>query len=234
MIQAANWRDLKGKRRRTKPWLDGLPRLIFVGDMADNFSSEVPFEFLRDEVVSAVTSEKGTRHEWLWLTKRPQQMAEFSTWLQKTGIPWPENLWAGTSITTQASTSRIAPLLNVGDHRTLRFLSVEPQWEQIDIKHWLHRLDWVIQGGMSGSHDHPFDLDWADDLRLQCYRAGRPYFLKQLGSCVFRDGQRVQVRRGHNGDWNLWPSDELKVRQMPLLAGVVGNRGLRQRFVDKA
>ena len=45
-------------------------------------------------------------------------MATFSSGLKGLGITWPKNLWAGTSVTTQVTTSRIDSLLKVGDQRT--------------------------------------------------------------------------------------------------------------------
>src|SRR5207253_3474022 len=59
MTQAATWPDLTGTTRRDKPWLDGLPRLIFVSDMSDALSSVVSFDFLEEEIVRAVTSPNG-------------------------------------------------------------------------------------------------------------------------------------------------------------------------------
>ena len=103
IAEAARWSDLTGKPRHEKPWLDGYPRLIFVSDMSDALSSTVLFQYLRDEIIVNVTSDPGVRHIWLWLTKRPRRMAEFSCWLAQRGIDWPGNLWTGTSITTQAT-----------------------------------------------------------------------------------------------------------------------------------
>lgn len=150
MTQAADWSDLMGKPRLDKPWLDGMPRIVFVSDMSDALSKAVTFDYLRDEVIAQVTTEAGRRHRWLWLTKRPDQMVKFSDWLGDRGSDWPENLWAGTSITSQGTTSRIKGLLRVGSETTTRFLSVEPQIEAIDLRGWLPRLDWVIQGGSRG------------------------------------------------------------------------------------
>ena len=82
VAEACGWSDLAGKARADKPWLDGLPRLIFVSDMSDSLSAAVPFEFLRDEIVLNVAGERGRRHRWLWLTKRPDRMAKFSRWLE--------------------------------------------------------------------------------------------------------------------------------------------------------
>src|SRR5688572_12278729 len=69
MAEAARWPDLAGTPRPGKPWLVGLPRLIFVSDMSDALSAAVPFDFLEREVVGIVTSPPGRRHQWLWLTK---------------------------------------------------------------------------------------------------------------------------------------------------------------------
>lgn len=138
-------------------------------------------------------------------------MREFSRWLRR---PWPANLWAGTSITGRQSLGRVPPLLEVGDERTIRFLSIEPQWEALDLGEWLSRLDWVIQGGQSGKDAPAFDLVWARALRDACANAGVPYFLKQLGANV-RDGTAVlKLRDRHGGDWDEWP-EELRVRQLP-------------------
>jgi protein gp37 len=214
MVEAARWSDLSGKPHKDKPWLDGLPRLIFVSDMSDSLSKIVTFEYLRDEVITNVTSEVGKRHCWLWLTKRPERMATFSSWLGGLGTPWPENLWAGTSVTTQVTTSRIDSLLKVGDEQTIRFLSLEPQVEPVDLRAWLPKLDWVIQGGESGRKVRRFDLAWADDLIGQCSQHGIALFIKQLGSYVTDRVERITFHDSHASDWTEWPA-WLRVRQMP-------------------
>jgi protein gp37 len=214
MAEAARWPDLTGTARKDKPWLDGLPRIVFVSDMSDALSAVVPFGFLEEEVIRVVTSPNGQRHQWLWLTKRPDRMAQLFDALKEEGIYWPKNLWAGTSITTQGTTNRIKHLLRVGNQSTIRFLSVEPQRAEINIREWLPRLDWVIQGGESGRTAHPFHLEWALELIGQCKQAGVAYFLKQLGAVVFSKDQRLQFRDSHAGDWSQWP-EEIRVRQMP-------------------
>ncbi len=35
MLSAARWKDLRGQDRIEAPWKDGLPRLVFISDMAD-------------------------------------------------------------------------------------------------------------------------------------------------------------------------------------------------------
>ncbi len=232
MADAAGWSDQTRKPRWTKSWLHDLPRLIFVGDMADNFSAAISFEYLHDEVIAAATSEKGQRHQWQWLTKQPRRMAKFSKWLSSEGIVWPNNLWVGTSVTTQSTLKRIDHLHRVGDETTLHFVSVEPQWEYIELGRHLEKLDWVIQGGESDSMKHPFDLAWAESLQKECRKARVPYFLKQLGTHVVSDGQRVKLVDKHGENWREWP-EQLCVRQMPIYVGRrPGGRRVRRRNVE--
>jgi protein gp37 len=212
--EAARWSDLTGKKRPDKPWLDGMPRLIFVSDMSDSLSRSVTFEFLRDEIVKVASEWSGSRHQWLWLTKRARRMASFSTWLNDQGVHWPPNLWAGTSITNRRSTVRIPSLLQVGDSATIRFLSAEPQIEPIDLRPWLSGLAWVIQGGESGHGARHFDLAWLDAVRHQCRGAEVPLFVKQLGSSVISSGRELPFEDSHAGDWSEWP-EEIRERQMP-------------------
>lgn len=216
MAEAARWGDLSGCDRPDKPWLDGLPRLIFVSDMSDALSKIVTFDYLLAEVFNNVTSDAGRRHQWLWLTKRPDRMAKFSEWLKSRGQSWPVNLWAGTSVTTQATTSRIRHLLKVGDDATIRFLSVEPQVEPIELGASLSELSWVIQGGESGTQARPFDLDWADAMLGDCRKHGVAYFLKQLGSRVVRNGEKIRFKSSHASDWAEWPTS-CSVREFPTL-----------------
>ncbi|MDA9856581.1 phage Gp37/Gp68 family protein [Rubripirellula sp.] len=211
MAEAARWKDLSGTKRKDKPWLDGLPRHIFVSDMSDSLSKSVSFEFLKNEIIDIVTSPEGSRHNWLWLTKQPQRMAKCSDWLNG---DWPENLWAGTSITSQKTTTRVGHLLKVGNERTTRFLSVEPQFDEVDLSQWLPELDWIIQGGESGHGCREFKTEWADELISQCRTNKVAFFLKQLGSFVTQNGQPLEFNDNHAGDWEEWPS-KLKVRQMP-------------------
>jgi protein gp37 len=220
---AARLSDLTGKPRPAgkdypaKPWLDGLPRLIFVSDMGDALSRAVPFDYLKAEFIDVFNSPAGRRHVWLWLTKQPRRMARFSAWLATQGVGWPDNCCAGTSVTRRRTLGRLDDLLHVGGPGTVRYVSVEPQREALDLSPWLLRLAWVIQGGESGGKRkaRPFDLAWADDLRGQCLRFGVPYFLKQLGRNPVEAGARLALRDDHGGDWCEWP-ERLRVRRMSM------------------
>jgi len=45
----------------------------------------------------------------------------------------------------------------------------------------LGSIDWVIEGGETGPHKRPMDLDWARSIRNQCRLADVPFFYKQDG-----------------------------------------------------
>lgn len=212
--KAASWSDLRGTTRFEKPWLDGLPRHIFISDMGDAFSRESDFDFLEREVISAIRSEKGSRHVWQWLTKRPERMAKFS---EKIG-GFPVNVVAMTTITGPDTLGRVDALRDVPAAK--RGLSIEPLWNRIPPKDLdLADIDWVIVGGESGRKAcvHPFDLAWARELRDHCQNHGVAFFLKQLGRRPMEGGQELHLRDGHGGDWSEWPED-LRVRQMPRAA----------------
>ena len=205
--KSASWPDLRGKSRPDKPWLDGMPRLIFVGDMGDIFSKDVPFEYLEAELIDVAESKPGRRHVWLTLTKQSRRMAEFSWWLAAKGRAWPANVWPGVSVTSQATVKRIKYLLTIP--ATVSFVSAEPLKEAIDLRPYLARwhssrcpldaqcqwggpecpqcgypsgkLGWAIIGGASGPNAWPFDLAWARSLIGQCKAAGVPVFMKQVG-----------------------------------------------------
>ncbi|QDT66612.1 DUF5131 family protein [Calycomorphotria hydatis] len=215
MADATRWSDLINKDRPDKPWLNGMPRCIFVSDMSDLLSASISFEYIFEEVMSNVLSEYGKRHRWLWLTKRPKRMKEFSHWTRHTmKVQWPINLWVGTSITSRGTLGRVGDLLQVGSDHTRRFLSVEPQWELITIGQPLRGIDWVIQGGESGSAQRPFDISWADSLREECQHADVPYFLKQLGKNFVSEGHRLYLQSSKGNDWSEWP-ERLRVREIP-------------------
>ena len=234
MAEAARWkRDCTGTARADKPWLDGLLRLIFVSDMGDALSERgaiigpdnkkvpggaVPFEYLKDEIIDPALSEKGRRHCWLWLTKRPHRLAQFCDWLrQHHGLELPQNIWVGTSVTSKRTLSRIAQLRKVGNARTLRFLSVEPLWEEISLAGGLDGIQWVIVGGESGrgSVAEEFRCEWARKLRDECQAVGVRFFLKQLGRNATDGGKPLALADSHGGDWTEWPKN-LRVRQMPV------------------
>lgn len=214
MATAAAWQDLRGTRDPHAPWKDGLPRMIFVSDMGDALSAPRDFPFLKKEVVPEFQSEAGRRHLWLWLTKRPDNMARLS---EEIG-GFPPNLCAMTTLTGPSDEcfARIGDLQKVKAH--IRGLSIEPLWDRIPpSKLDLHGIDWVIVGGESGSGDHtrPFELAWVEELRALCQRKNVAFFLKQLGRAPVLNGKTIKLRDRHGGDWTEW-DEALRVREFPV------------------
>lgn len=208
-VKAAAYSDLTGKSRPGKPWLDGMPRTIFVGDMGDIFSKAVPFGHLKSEVVDVALSRTGRQHIWMLLTKRPGRALRFQDWLGW-NFDWPRNIWIGTSITDQRTWTRADSLCFLSS--AVRFLSLEPLVGPLESA--VETFQWVIVGGESGPRARPFDLDWARRLRDECGKLNVPFFMKQLGSNPIHNGCPLKLRDHHGGDWDEWPND-LRIRQMP-------------------
>ncbi len=119
---ASKWSDLVGTTDSNRPWLNLLPRLIFLSDMGDALCSKKLFPFLEGEM-SHITSEQGRRHLWLWLTKRPQNMKAFADRIGG----FPDNVVAMTTVTSRKTLHRVDKLRQV--KAACRGLSIEPLWE---------------------------------------------------------------------------------------------------------
>jgi protein gp37 len=211
LTAALRWPDLTGIRRPGKPWLDGLPRLIFLNDMGDTFTESLPVDWLSPSLPEMA----GSPHVWQLLTKRVRRMAEFWTRF----APVPANFWLMTSVTTATTLGRARDLMSIPTDG-VRGLSVEPLLEPITLADVLRggAIHWVMLGGESDQGKvapaRPCLLDWLRRLVGECRRFGVPVFLKQLGSHVLDRGTRVSLRDRHGGDWTEWPA-ELRVREMP-------------------
>lgn len=223
IAKALRCQDLRGQPRlatrktEAKPWLDGLARKIFVGDLGDIFSAAVPFDYLKTEIIDEATSTSGQRHDLLLLTKQPARAVQFASWLVAQNIQWPDNVWIGTSITGKASLPRIRHLQQVPAR--YRFLSLEPLVEDPDLTPaMVTGIHQIIIGGESDQGERKgrgFDLDWARKLINLGAATSTAVFIKQLGSRPIDHGQVLRLRDKHGGDWHEWPDQALKVRQLP-------------------
>ncbi|MCW5766877.1 MAG: phage Gp37/Gp68 family protein [Phycisphaeraceae bacterium] len=151
-------------RRWTKP------KLIFVNSMSDLFHKDVPFSFVRR--VFRVMQDC-SRHQFQVLTKRPERAAELAEHL-----PWPRNVWLGTSVESAIYTHRIETLRRVP--AAIRFLSCEPLLGPIP-RLPLKGIHWVIVGGESGPGARPMEEPWVEQIRDRCLASGVPFFFKQWG-----------------------------------------------------
>jgi len=125
--EALTWPDLKGTDRRDKPWLNGMPRVIFLCDLGDPFTPGLPDDWLARHVI-----EMAQRHIWILLSKWPARMGAFVEWWQMQFCErWPRNIWLGTSVTSEKSLGRIAELRKMP--AAVRLVSMEPLLERIDV-----------------------------------------------------------------------------------------------------
>lgn len=183
------WKDLD-KYQKDAEKVNEIHR-VFVGSMMDIFEKPMPLISSKGVLYEHVTT-----HDQRWrfftminegyypnlmfllLTKRPSNINKMIPESWKTNPP--KNVMFGTSpVTQQTSEKLITQLLEVNGKR---FLSVEPQLDSINIQGFLFNggIDWVIQGGESGHHKRPFNLDWAYYLKQQCEATNTPYFFKQI------------------------------------------------------
>lgn len=168
------------------------PRMIFVNSMSDLFHADVPDEFVQ-QVFDVMA--RADWHTFQVLTKRPERTAAMSA-----GLPWPDNVWMGTSVENQRFTSRISSLRRTG--ASVKFLSCEPLLGPLKLD--LRAIDWVIVGGESGPGARPMRADWARSVRRQCQDAGVPFFFKQWGAHD-EHGMRVgKHRAGRLLDGQTW------------------------------
>lgn len=210
MSHYASLPDLTGTDRTNKPWLNGLPRLIFVSDMGDAFSRRADFGYLEDEVGKSILTEEGQRHLWLWLTKRPDTMAAFASRMEG----FPRNVCAMTTVTSSKQLGRVQQLQQVDAHA--RGLSIEPLWDSVADRIDLDGIDWVIVGGESGAKAKvaSFQVDWVRELKMRCHQEGVAFFVKQLGRRPVDGAEELNLSDPHGGDWDEWPMD-LRIREMP-------------------
>lgn len=176
---------------------------VFVGSMMDIFEKPMPLidskgieitnlntGEIRDTFFKRISENRYQNLMFLLLTKRPSNINKYipESWKQTP----PENVMFGTSPVNQTTyTTLVRQLLEVNGKR---FLSIEPQLDFISIPSDLHKgIDWIIQGGESGHHKRPFNLEWAYELKEQCNILGIPYFFKQIDK-IKEIPQDLQVR----------------------------------------
>jgi len=163
---------------------------VFVGSMMDIFEKpmqlidhnglvlEHPTDDLRQSFFANISNGLYPNLMFLLLTKRPSNINKYIPEAWK--VTPPTNVMFGTSPVNQATANTlITQLLEV---KGKKFLSVEPQLDEITLLPWLQNnsIDWVIQGGESGHHKRPFNTDWARKLKAECHDTNTPYFFKQI------------------------------------------------------
>ena len=145
---------------------------LFVNSMSDTFHENVDAETIARVFDSMKANGNGTN--FLICTKRSARMAEMSQTLDV-----PDNIWMGTTCGCQSSLHRLDDLRRT--KAKIRFVSVEPLLEPLDITPWLAdgTLNWVIVGGESGKGWRKMEKEWAEAILRHCQQFNVPFFLKQ-------------------------------------------------------
>lgn len=199
-------------------------RVIFVCSMTDLFGEFVP-DWMIDKVMVEIAN--NPRHTFIVVTKRSARMREYfaqlpmrvSDWDCHAGLDFAQfplpNLWLMVSAEDQRRwNERVADL--IATPAIVRGVSVEPQIEGIAAGvAEMKQLQWIIQGGESGKGARPFNIGWANAMRMACATSGVPYFLKQLGaSPLINNGTPAKLKHPKGGDMDEWP-EGLRVRERP-------------------
>lgn len=168
------------------------PRRIFVNSMSDLFHKDVPDEYVRQvfEVMK-----RADWHIFQVLTKRPRRLARIAP-----SLPWPANIWIGTSVELDSYTWRANEFLRTVP-AAVRFVSAEPLLGPLPSLQ-LDHLHWVISGGESGARFRPVDPEWVRDLRNRCNAEGVAFFHKQWGGRTPKAAGRLLDGR----TWDEMPS----------------------------
>lgn len=160
---------------------------VFVGSMMDIFekpmsliNSSIP-EYntgvLRDRFFDQINKGWYPNLMFLLLTKRPSNINKYipESWKENP----PANVMFGTSPVNQETFDKlVGQLLEV---KGKRFLSVEPQLDYVNVGEWCkEKIHWIIQGGESGHHKRPFNIQWAYSMKEDCQDLNIPYFFKQI------------------------------------------------------
>ena len=217
------------------------PARIFVGDMFDLFHEQIPAEFIAEVLRVAL---KTSRHTFQFLTKRAKRMQQLVNRAQEHwGVQFGPHMHFGVSIEDQKRAEERVPLLQE-TRAAIRFLSIEPMLEAIDLGHntpeagWISylrgfngadpaipRIDWIICGGESGPGARPFDIAWAEAIRDQCKAANVPFFMKQIGARPYASKNSQSFGFGSlvfpnmrtdrkGGNPAEWP-ENLRIREFP-------------------
>jgi protein gp37 len=136
-------------------WQDDIGyRNVFTCSMADLFGKWVPAEWI-DSVIA--TAEHNPQWTFLFLTKFPVRMAEFT---------YPANVWLGTTVDKQYAVERAESAfrkIKTSGFGGVCWLSCEPMLEQLNFND-LGMFDWVVMGGASKSTQTPEMRPPFDDI----------------------------------------------------------------------
>lgn len=176
--------------------------VVFCGNITDLFGSWVaPEEHDKwfEEMNLSVNPNGSTNAAYLWLTKRPGNMAraiyESYEWIG-------EGAFFGITAENQEwYDRRIKELYDKTQMPAYAYwVSAEPLLGSINLR-TNEIIKWVVVGCESGPKRRPCKMEWVEDIVAQCHDMKIPVFVKQLdidGKCVTditRFPKHLQIRQ---------------------------------------
>ncbi len=168
------------KVQKPSKWLK--PKRIFVCSMGDLFHSSVEWNWQYKILEMAMM---WNYHTFMLLTKRPHKMAEvlnsvsfqLSRNYQGRLLPL-DNLWLGVTAENQ---KRYDERWTIASQipAAVKFVSIEPALEYVNIDTFPPYPDWVIWGPETGPGKRPFKAWWAEETYELCQLKGIPFFDKR-------------------------------------------------------
>lgn len=174
---------------------------VFCASMSDVFEDRRDLDRQRARLWDLIMETPNL--DWLLLTKRPHKIGQLVPW-SSNRMPWPRNVWLGTSLEQQRWVGRVNQILE--HDAAVHFLSMEPLLERVDAGPLLKggRIDWVIVGGETGIGSRPMNVEWVRSVRDQCVMHDVPFFFKQWGDYGIDGVRRKKQENGKEIDGRIW------------------------------
>ena len=140
------------------------PQRIFVGSMSEIFYWK--WEWMV-RVIEKI--KEYPQHTFMFLTKFPEVYAKYL---------WEKNCWYGVTMTED---KRIEKAFCIPTRKGIKFLSIEPILEKIDIEYIdEYNPNWVIIGAETGNRKEKVipNKEWVLDIIRYCVLNKIPYYLK--------------------------------------------------------
>ena len=166
----------------------GKGKMVFINSMSDFFHDDMEISFI-DKVLAKIDANPDNIYQVL--TKRSENIYEKlygqdenKEYLMRElgGNNFINNLWIGVTVENKATRKRIKDLVNPNIVSRVKFLSIEPLLEDLELTvSELKGIDWVIVGGESGKNSRPINKEWVEAIQRTCKEAEVPFFFKQWG-----------------------------------------------------
>ena len=195
----------------------GQRRRVFCSSMADVFEDHPITNRERLKLWPLIRATPWL--DWMLLTKRHANVLN----MMPDDISELLNVWPGMTIENRPMFYERAPLfLEVAKAlpRHVTWVSAEPVFEAIPWRMITGQTHQIIFGGESGPGCEPFEIEMLK-ANISNVQAGHPstkVFVKQLGGRPIRNGRRIYLKDDKGGNWDEWPDDVPRLREIPLPA----------------